>query len=126
MTKTIIGINGAAGRMGQRMIQLAHEDKELTVGGALEFPRHPRLGQDAGEVAGIGKLGVPLLAELALGHPIHVMIDFSAPEGTQQVLQTCVERRIPLVIATTGHNASQKEQSMAAVNETASLEAPKL
>jgi 4-hydroxy-tetrahydrodipicolinate reductase len=124
--KTILGINGAAGRMGQRMIQLAHEDKDLTLGAALEFPQHPRLGQDAGEVAGLGKLGVPLVAELPLDHPVNVMIDFSAPEGTQQVLQTCVQRRIPLVVATTGHSASQKEQIEAAAHETALLMAPNM
>src|SRR4051794_24494015 len=124
--KTIIGINGAAGRMGQRLIQLAHEDKELALGAALEFPGHPRLGQDAGEAAGLGKLGVPLSAELPLDRPINVMIDFSAPEGTQQVLQTCVERRIPLVVATTGHSASQKEQIEAAAPETALLMAPNM
>ena len=34
--KTIIGVNGACGRMGQRIIQLAHEDKSLAIGAALE------------------------------------------------------------------------------------------
>ena len=43
--KTIIGVNGACGRMGQRIIQLAHEDNSLTIGAALEAAGHPRLGQ---------------------------------------------------------------------------------
>jgi dihydrodipicolinate reductase len=29
--KTLIGINGACGRMGQRIVQLAHEDKLRTI-----------------------------------------------------------------------------------------------
>src|SRR5262249_2744524 len=108
------------------LIQLAHEDKELTLGAALEFPKHPRLGQDAGEVAGMGKLGVPLSAELPLDQPLNVMVDFSAPEGTQQVLQACVQRRIPLVVATNGHSAAQKEQIEAAAHQTALLMAPNM
>ena len=34
--KTIVGINGAAGRMGQRLVHLTCEDTELTLGAALE------------------------------------------------------------------------------------------
>src|SRR4051794_14314449 len=105
--------------MGQRLIHLAQEDPELTVGAALESPGHPRLGQDAGEVAGLGKLGVSLQSELSQEPSIKVMIDFSAPEGTMHVLQMCVQQRIPLVVATTGHSAEQRQQIEAAAKETA-------
>jgi 4-hydroxy-tetrahydrodipicolinate reductase len=124
--KTVIAINGAAGRMGQRLVCLAQEDRELSLGAALEFPGHPKLGQDAGEVAGIGKLGVPLQSGLHLNQHVNVIIDFSTPEGTDQVLKTCVERRIPLVVATTGHPQSQREQIAAAAHETAVLMAPNM
>src|SRR5438105_15601571 len=80
--KTIIGVNGACGRMGQRIVQLAHEDKELALGAALEAPGHPQLGRDIGEIAGLGKLGVPVRADLPLDTRLDVLIDFSMPEGT--------------------------------------------
>jgi 4-hydroxy-tetrahydrodipicolinate reductase len=48
--KTLIGINGAAGRMGQRLVCLAREDGELTLAAALEHPGHPAQGRDVGEV----------------------------------------------------------------------------
>ena len=124
--KTTIGINGAAGRMGQRLVHLANEDPELKVGAALESPGHPRLGQDAGEVVGIGKLGVPLRSDLPHDPPINVMIDFSAPEGTMHVLSTCIARRLPLVVATTGHTAEQRQQIEAAAHETALLMSPNM
>jgi 4-hydroxy-tetrahydrodipicolinate reductase len=54
------------------------------------------------------------------------MIDFSTPEGTDQVLKPCVERRIPLVVATTGHTPQQREQIEAAAHETAVLTAPNM
>jgi 4-hydroxy-tetrahydrodipicolinate reductase len=126
VSKIILGINGAAGRMGQRLVALAAEDKELTLGAALESPGHPRLGQDAGEVAGLGKLGVALSAEVPISHRLDVMIDFSAPEGTMQALKTCVQRRIPLVVATTGHSAEQRRDIEEAAHETALLMSPNM
>jgi 4-hydroxy-tetrahydrodipicolinate reductase len=126
VNEILIGINGAAGRMGQRLVHLSHEDPELKLAVALEWSKHPRLGHDAGEVVGLGKLGVPLAAEVPLGHRVDVMVDFSMPEGTMQVLPVCVERRIPLVIATTGHTAEQKREIESAAHETALLMAPNM
>ncbi len=57
--KTILGINGAAGRMGQRLVHLIGEDNDLALGAALEAANHPLQGRDIGEIAGLGKLGVP-------------------------------------------------------------------
>jgi 4-hydroxy-tetrahydrodipicolinate reductase len=124
--KLIIGINGACGRMGQRLVQLAHEDRDLTLGAALDAPGHPQLGRDAGEVAGIGHIGVPIRADLPVGERLNVLIDFSLPEGTMAVLPVCVERRIPLVVATTGHTAAQRQEIEAAAHQTAVLMAPNM
>jgi 4-hydroxy-tetrahydrodipicolinate reductase len=124
--KTILGINGAAGRMGQRLIHLTCEDKELTLGAALEAANHPRLGQDIGEIAGLGKLDVPLRADLPPTLHLDALIDFSTPEGTMTVLPWCVERRIPLVVATTGHTPEQRRDIEAAAHHTALLMAPNM
>jgi 4-hydroxy-tetrahydrodipicolinate reductase len=124
--KTILGINGACGRMGQRLIVLGDEDKELAIGAALEVPGNPRIGQDIGGICGIGKQNVPVTAELPLSQRIDVMIDFSMPEGTMQVLKTCTSRRIPLVVATTGHTHEQRQEIEAAAHETALLMAPNM
>jgi len=124
--ETIIGINGAAGRMGQRLVALAHEDPELRLGAALESASNPSLGRDAGEVAGLGKIGVPVRADLPLDQRLDVLIDFSMPEGTMAILPLCTGRRIPLVVATTGHTVEQREKIEEAAHETALLMAPNL
>jgi 4-hydroxy-tetrahydrodipicolinate reductase len=124
--KTVIGINGACGRMGQRIVALAREDRELTVGAALEMPGHPDLGKDVGEVCGLGPMGVPVRADLPLRPRLDVLIDFSTPEGTMAVLPACVERGIPLVVATTGHTAAQRRAIEEAMHETALLIAPNM
>lgn len=124
--KTIIGINGALGRMGQRLVALTHEDQDLVLGVALDSAHHSRYGQDAGEVAGVGCIGVAVRADVPLQQKLDAVIDFSSPEGTMAVLPTCVERRIPLVVATTGHTSSQKAQIEEAAHETALLMAPNM
>ena len=70
-----IGVNGACGRMGQRIIALASEDPSLRLAAALDMPGHPRQGQDAGTVAGVGPLGVAIGHELPLSTRLDVMID---------------------------------------------------
>jgi 4-hydroxy-tetrahydrodipicolinate reductase len=124
--KTTIGVNGACGRMSQRIIQLAHEDKSLRLGAALEYAGHPFLGRDAGDLAGVGSLGVAVIPALPVDCHLDAMIDFSTPAGTMAVLAVCVDRQIPLVVATTGHTAEQKQQIEAAAHHTALLFAPNM
>jgi 4-hydroxy-tetrahydrodipicolinate reductase len=124
--KTIIGINGTAGRMGQRLVHLAGEDKELALGAALEAAYHPQQGRDIGEVAGLGPLGVRIRSDVPPEQRLDVLIDFSMPAGTMAVLPICVERRIPLVVATTGHTPAQRQEIEAAAHQTALLMAPNM
>jgi 4-hydroxy-tetrahydrodipicolinate reductase len=124
--RALIGITGVCGRMGQRILQLAQGDPQLVVAATLEMPGHPHRGRDAGEVAGVGKIDVLIRPELPIDQRLDVMIDFSAPEGTMAVLPVCVQRRIPLVVATTGHTAAQREEIEAAAHQTALLMAPNM
>jgi 4-hydroxy-tetrahydrodipicolinate reductase len=124
--KTHIAINGAGGRMGQRIVALAREDHELQVVAAVDAPGCPARGRDVGELAGVGAIGVPVTPELPLAHKPDCVIDFSAPEGTMAILPVCVARQIPVVVATTGHTAAQKAEIEAAAHQTAVLFAPNL
>src|SRR5262245_55076979 len=82
-----LGVNGAGGRMGQRIVALAHADPLLTVAGAYEAAQSPHVGKDVGELAGVGKIGVPI--QSALGERVDVVIDFSTPAGAVAIATTC-------------------------------------
>ena len=56
---------GAAGRMGGRILALAKEASDFQIVGATERPGHPAVGGDAGEVAGIGSVGVKIADNLS-------------------------------------------------------------
>jgi 4-hydroxy-tetrahydrodipicolinate reductase len=121
MNKTSIAVNGACGRMGQRIIALAREDGGFHIAAAVDSAQNPNQGKDAGELAGIGPIGVPVQEELPIAAQLDAVIDFSVPEGTMTVLGACSERKIPLVVATTGHGAAQREEIEAAAHRTAIL-----
>jgi len=124
--KTRLAVHGACGRMGQRVVALAREDPDLHVVAAIDSPGHPALGQDAGTLAGGPPLGVPVLAELPLGARVDCVIDFSVPAGTLAVLKTCIDRVIPLVVATTGFAPAERDEVLAGAHHTAVLLSPSM
>jgi len=104
-------VAGAAGRMGSRLIALIKESPALTLAGALEGKGHHALAADAGEVAGVGKMGVPVTDDLlSLLEQGEVVIDFSAPEATLGHLRAVAQQRRAMVIGTTGFSAAQLEE----------------
>jgi len=124
MPPTRIAIHGAAGRMGQRLVALAAADEELSLVATLEADGHPRLGEDAGLVAGAGLLGVPLSTNLET--QADAVIDFSLPEAAERIIALCRERQIPLVMATTGLNETQTQELRAAAERIPLLWAPNM
>jgi 4-hydroxy-tetrahydrodipicolinate reductase len=107
MSKLRVAINGAAGRMGQRLVALGSADIGLQIVAAVDSPGHPRLDEDAGVVAGVGSIGVVLAGRLETTPD--VVIDFSVPSGTEAIAKLCVERKLPLVVATTGLSDAQQQ-----------------
>lgn len=124
MNPTRIAIHGAAGRMGRRLVALGAADQQLSVVAALESANHPRLGEDAGIIAGAGPLGVPLSAGLDVD--VDVVVDFSVPEAAEAILDTCVEKRLPLVTASTGLTEDQAGKRDAAAGRIPLLWAPNM
>jgi 4-hydroxy-tetrahydrodipicolinate reductase len=103
-----VGVNGAAGRMGSRIIQMIQDDPALALGAALDRPDHPRLGEDVGSLVGLGPLDVPLATQV--DRPVDVMIDFSTPASTLALAKVCEARDVALVVGTTGFEPEQRRE----------------
>ncbi len=89
--------------MGGRILHMAHEHPDATVAGAFEHPDHPAVGRDAGEIAGLGVLGVPVAGSIEeVGGRGDVLIDFTSPEATLANAGIAADRGWCLVIGTTG------------------------
>jgi 4-hydroxy-tetrahydrodipicolinate reductase len=102
-----LAIHGAAGRMGQRVTALAVADPRFKVVAALESADNPLLGKDAGLVAGVGEIGVPL--GVVGESTADVVIDFSVPDAAVAVVAHCMEFSRPVVVATTGLDREQQD-----------------
>jgi 4-hydroxy-tetrahydrodipicolinate reductase len=106
MIKVVVA--GAAGRMGGRLVALLKESAALTLIGALESKGHVSVGEDAGEAAGCGQVGVRIRDDLsALLERGEVVIDFSSPPATLEHLRIVAQQRRAMVIGTTGFSIQE-------------------
>jgi 4-hydroxy-tetrahydrodipicolinate reductase len=121
---TTIAITGAAGRMGKRLIALAKESGKLQVVGAIERGDHALQSRDAGEVAGVGAIKVPITSDLK--PTPQVLIDFTGPASMRHWLKTCRDRGIAMVIGTTGLQTSDHATIDQAAADIAILQAPNM
>src|SRR5260221_690800 len=117
--KTHIAICGASGRTGKRIIALAAADSTIHLAAAISSAAH--VGTDAGELAGVGPLGLPLMTEIPITARVDAVIDFSWRAGSLSMLRTCVDRQIPILTATTGFPQDQGAKIAAAAHMPAVL-----
>ena len=102
-------VAGAGGRMGRTLVKAIAETKGLALAGALEDPRSPLIGWDAGILAGISEVGVKLTgdAEKAIAEADGV-IDFTVPVATLHYAEFAAKARKVHVIGTTGMSAADE------------------
>ena len=109
MSEVRVAVAGAGGRMGRTLVQAITESQGLGLGAATERAGSALLGADAGELAGVGRLGVVLTADLAsVLDDFDVLIDFTAPAATLDHLALCRTAGKRMVIGTTGLDADQR------------------
>ncbi|HYQ70523.1 MAG TPA: 4-hydroxy-tetrahydrodipicolinate reductase, partial [Gammaproteobacteria bacterium] len=124
---TRIAITGAAGRMGRNLIQAVRDTDGLELAAALEHPDSTLLGSDAGDLAGLGRLGVTVGADLAaVTGEFDVLIDFTRPEPTLANLAVCRDAGCRMVIGTTGFSEDQKAAITTAANDIGVVFAPNM
>ena len=122
-----IAVMGAAGRMGKTLIEAITQAEGVKLSAATVLPDSSLVGADAGELAGVGKLGISLVDNLAqVADDFDVLIDFTSPETTMQNLDFCVAHGKKIVIGTTGLNEEQKQHLAACAEKTAVMFAPNM
>lgn len=115
-----IGVVGAGGRMGRQLIQAIHQTDCVELTAAFERKSSSLVSSDAGEMAGIGKLGIKISDDLiSQKNQFDLLIDFTRPEGTLAHLQFCVENNKKIVIGTTGFDEEGKKKIQQAALSTA-------
>lgn len=93
---------GAGGRMGREVVKAVWGQEDLTLVGAVDVKD---IGKDAGEVAGIGKIGVPIEEDLVYAikrTSPDVMVDFTTPSSVKDNIKKAMENKVVPVVGTTG------------------------
>jgi 4-hydroxy-tetrahydrodipicolinate reductase len=122
-----VAVTGAAGRMGKANIEAIQMAEGIELGAAIVEPGSTLLGADAGEVAGVGKLGVAMVGSLADAvADFDVLIDFTAPEVTLKNVEFCAANGKQVVIGTTGLTDEQKAVLQEQSIKTAIVFAPNM
>jgi 4-hydroxy-tetrahydrodipicolinate reductase len=106
---------GAGGRMGQTLIRTIQSIDGAKLAGAIERPGSPLIGKDAGEVAGVGALGVTITDDpLPVFAKAQGVLDFTSPAASVAFAGLAAQARIVHVIGTTGCAAEDEEKFRAA------------
>ena len=116
---------GASGRMGLAILAAAPACPALKIVAAIASAQSTALGRDSGTLAGVAPNHVPVTGALDAVLPqAQVVIDFSSAQATRANLAACVRAGKPLLIGTTGFEATLQADFDAAAQRIALLIAP--
>jgi 4-hydroxy-tetrahydrodipicolinate reductase len=115
MSKMKVAVMGAAGRMGRELIRAVHGNDACTLTGAVEQEGSLALGRDAGQLAGLGKLGV-VITDYApeVFAKADAVLDFTVPAASVDYAALAANARIVHVLGTTGLGADDEVKVAAA------------
>jgi 4-hydroxy-tetrahydrodipicolinate reductase len=113
-------VAGAAGRMGRAVITAIAETDGVVLAGALDAPGGTAIGQDSGELAGLGRNGIAVSADA----PVTLdgadgVIDFTIPAATVALAEQSSARGLVHVIGTTGFTREDEKAIAAAAARVA-------
>ncbi len=109
-------INGAAGKMGREVIKAVALADDMNLIGAIDRnPEHQ--GKDAGELAGIAPLEVPIMSDFepmlamtAQEKQLGVMVDFTHPSSVYDSVRSAIAYGVRPVVGTTGIDPAQLQR----------------
>ncbi|VVM76831.1 4-hydroxy-tetrahydrodipicolinate reductase [Pseudomonas fluorescens] len=105
-----IAVMGAAGRMGKTLIEAVQHTPGAGLTAAVDRPDSTLVGADAGELAALGRIGVPLSGDLdRVVDEFDVLIDFTHPTVTLKNLAFCRKHGKSMIIGTTGFSVEEKQ-----------------
>ena len=97
--------------MGGSVVRAIRQTAGMELIAGIDKRGSPRLGQDVGELAAAGHLGLAVTDRIEPHLRSNtVIIDFTGPEASLCYLRAAAKKAIPIVIATTGFNPRQSAE----------------
>jgi len=103
------------GRMGRQIAKRLSEEKDLKIVAAICAPNDPDLGKDIGLLSGTGPLGIAVessenLSKILDKEKPEVVVDFTIADACFKNFKTVAEKRIDMIIGTTGLSEQQMNE----------------
>ena len=115
MSELKLVVGGAGGRMGMTLIKSITNYPGVKLIGAIEQTDYKNIGKDAGVIAEVGEVGIPISDQ---PHEFFAksdgIIDFTTPSATLRHVELAAQARIVHVIGTTGLSIQDNEKIKAA------------
>ncbi len=122
-----VGVCGAAGRMGKTILEVCQETEDVSIGAAIEYQGSPFIGVDAGELAGIGRIDIPVSDDIRpVTDQFDVLIDFTVATSVASNIEKCARAGKRMVIGTTGLGVKERDLIEKTAGKTAIVFAPNM
>jgi 4-hydroxy-tetrahydrodipicolinate reductase len=127
MAKTKIGVVGCGGRMGRMLVAEIAATQGCSVAGGSEAPHSGYINQDIGELAGIGRIGIPVGEAVdKVIRVSDVVLEFTSPAATAEHAALAADLGKAMVIGTTGLSAEQGDVVREAARQIPIVWAPNM
>jgi len=100
-------ISGATGKVGRILIEKVLEDSDLRLVGGSSSKDSKELGKDLGVLIGKGSIDINIVDNISNENDIDLIIDFSRPQNSIDILRFASKENIPVVLGTTGFNDTE-------------------
>lgn len=99
---------GGCGKMGSKVAQLIHQNKDMELVGIIESPSHPGKGKDWGMSVGLGKIRVIITDNLEeIIQKTNQIVEFTNPKESLQHLEVVAKYKKTMIIGTTGFSGEE-------------------
>ena len=117
-------ISGATGKVGRILVEKVLEDSDLILSGGSASKDSKNIGKDLGALIGKGSLGINIVDKITIEHKVDLIIDFSIPQNSIEILRFASNENIPVVLGTTGFNDTELDEINKISKEIPLLVAP--
>ena len=127
MAGTKMGVVGCGGRMGRMLVAEIAATEGCSVAGGSEAPGSGYVNQDIGELAGIGRIGIPIGETVEkLIRDSDVVLEFTSPQATADHAELAASLGTAMVIGTTGLGPEQGDRVRQAARQIPIVWAPNM
>ena len=122
-----IAVAGATGRMGSCLVRAVDDSPYAELTAAVSRPGSLAVGKDAGELAGLGAIGVHVVDDLSsVIDAYDLLIDFTRPDTSMMLIEQCRSAAKKIVIGTTGYSVEQKHAIQEVAGDIAVVFSPNM